>query len=83
MPFTTEMLRKDGQGVGIMLITIVITLFIMGSITGNYVVLYQVLSFTVTMVKYVAYAAAGIGGLALIAIACSWLTKKLLSSWSK
>ena len=83
MPFTTEMLKKDGQGMGIMLITIVITLFIMGSIVGDYTVLYRVMSTIGTILKNVVYVAAGIGGLTLIALSCSWLTRKLLSFWSK
>lgn len=45
MPFTAEALKKDVQGLGIMLVTFVVTLLVMSTIVGDYTVLHRILAF--------------------------------------
>ena len=50
-----ETLKGHGKGLLIMIVAIFVTLSIMGTVTGDYSVLYQVAAFAGTVVKYIVH----------------------------
>ncbi len=55
-----ETLKGHGKGLLIMIVAIFVTLSIMGTVTGDYSVLYQVAAFAGTVVKYIVYVVGGL-----------------------